>query len=258
MMNRLKYRIVRAVLIIVIVGLIIFEMTMLAPRRMSVHFETVQSSKIPSSFDNLSLAVFSDVYGNGRNLESAISAIQAYQPEVIVFNGNLFNTTISDNLEQMTTLLSSLQAPLGKFAILSNQDLDSVRIVFQNAGFTLLNNQQTNLYTVQKEAISLVGLSQDISVSNTETFTLGFANNPALVDTLNDAHLDLMVSGKTNLGQVTLPFIGSLFYRNQHTKRHQIVNNTALMLSSGVSTPTPEVRLLTRPEVLILRLKSNH
>lgn len=258
MMTRLKYRILRGLLILVIVGLLILEMLYLAPRRMSVHFETVQSDKIPQSFENISIAIFSDVYGNVRNLERAVASIDAYQPEVIVFNGNLYGPSVSESNESISKALTSLNAPLGKFAILSESDPEAVRMLFQNAGFTILNNQQTNLYANHNEFVVLAGLTQDFSITNDTSFTLGFANDPALVDTLKDATLDMVVAGKTNLGQINLPFIGSLRFANQHTKRRQQIGKTTLLLSSGVSTTSPEVRLLTRPEVLILRLQSHH
>lgn len=253
-----KNRIITLICFLAITTLIYFEMKVWAPNRFSLHFETVTSSKIPASFDGVSIAVLSDINSDTDNFKKAVEAIEAYSPELILFAGNVIASDVQlENSDLLTELLSQLDAPLGKFAILSQDEPDTSRMLLQTTGFTILNNQLSSVYSSTKEKINLIGFNDNISVKSDESYTFGLTYDPALLDSMTSLKLDTVVAGKTHVGHVNIPFIGSLLHDHKHSQRRSELNGYDLILTSGIGTRSPQVRLLSSPDVLIVQLKSS-
>lgn len=253
-----KRRLIALVFVVVLGLLVYFEMRVWAPKRLSLHFETVISSKIPASFDGTSIAVISDLNSDIDNLELAVAAIEAYQPEMILFAGNAVDMDVENfDSARFAELLNGLSAPLGKFAITKADEPDSTRMLLQTTGFTVLNNQALTIHSGNLEAINLVGFNTNISVNLEPNFTLGLTYDPSLIKALDTLKLDAVVAGMTHLGHINFPIVGSLIHHNEITQRRSMINGYDLILTSGVSTNAPKVRLMSHPDVLILTLKSS-
>ena len=86
-----------------------------------------RSDQLPKAFDGYRIAVFSDIHvgsytGYSRSvLEEAIDSINAMNPDLIVFLGDIQNTQPSE-LYEFSTLLSSLKAKDGVMTIMGNHD----------------------------------------------------------------------------------------------------------------------------------------
>lgn len=253
-MRLTKKRLIGLLACSVLILLVSFEMRVWAPSRLSFHFETVTSSKIPESFDDTSIAVISDTLSNLQNLKRASATIFEYSPDMILFAGNTLDPSIEVDTNQFMQILKELNAPLGKYAILNKDEADTTRMMLQTAGFTILNNQALQIFSPSGESINLVGFNDNITVVTDESFTLGLTHDPALIPKLDALKLDAIVAGKTHLGHVNIPLVGSLIHENQFTRRRSIINNFDVILTSGIGTNSPKVRLLSHPDVLILNL----
>lgn len=257
-MRKNKNRIILLVLVLLLSTSVYFEMKLWAPHRLDLHFETVTSKKLPASFDGMSVAVISDINSDIENFETAIIKLEEYAPDLILFAGNVISESKEvTSQEKLETLLKRVKAPLGKFAILSASEPDSSRMLLQTSGFTILNNQLTSVFSPSKEKINLIGFNSNITVKGDDSFTLGLTYDPQLVGEIKSLKMDAVVAGKTHLGQVNIPFIGSLLHDDVHATRRSTLNGYDLILTSGIGTREPEVRLFSHPDVLILNLKSS-
>lgn len=246
-----------------------FEMTSFAPNRFKTDTYTVTSPAIPQDFNGVKIAVFSDVYGDLKSLETAVSSLNNASPDIVVFLGNLLSPDNSDEeISEITSLLKEIKAPLGKFAILGNLDIEKygqIIPILNNSGFRLSQNKVVNVHNYTDTSIQLLFLDETnteqridsvIADFNTELPTLAFTSNPKNIELLGEKKVLLMVGGETLGGKINIPLIGSLVRRNTYTK-NTTVNDIPLFLSSGVSTDEPKVRLLSHPNIVVVSLKAS-
>ncbi|MBF1090648.1 MAG: metallophosphoesterase, partial [Solobacterium sp.] len=95
----------------------------------TVRYQTLTSNKIPQDLNNTKILYVSDIYyGNHMNqsrLQKLVDTINRIAPDAVVFGGDIYapNATIStDSDGEIATALTSIKAPLGKFAVLGDQD----------------------------------------------------------------------------------------------------------------------------------------
>lgn len=86
----------------------------------------IYSDRLPKGFDNFKIVQFSDAHvgtwGNDTTFISAlVDSINAQQPDVIFFTGDIVNR-ITSELDPFVKPLSRLNAPYGVYSILGNHD----------------------------------------------------------------------------------------------------------------------------------------
>ena len=86
----------------------------------------IYSDRLPKGFDNFKIVQFSDAHvgtwGNDTTFISAlVDSINAQQPDVIFFTGDIVNR-ITSELDPFVKPLSRLHAPYGVYSILGNHD----------------------------------------------------------------------------------------------------------------------------------------
>lgn len=258
-------------MIAIVSTLIYFEMTRFAPQRVKLRIETVESTRIPASFNNLSIGYLSDVYSHEENLDKALVELETFKPDMIVFGGNLFKAAPSEKEQAaMVEKLSKLDAKLGKYAVLGENDIrkanEVTQTVLTQSGFKLISNTTIDVHNFSEESIQLVGIdaNNDINketefpypTTSEEIYNITVANNPDNVKEFGNTQVDLMLSGKTMGGYIRLPLIGSITESSDYINKRQTVDETTLLISSGVGLKEPEMRLLSNPDVMIVILKS--
>ncbi|MBK2404066.1 metallophosphoesterase [Erysipelothrix rhusiopathiae] len=258
-------------LIAITSSLIYLEMTHFAPQRVKLRIEMVESTRIPASFNNLSIGFLSDVYSHDDNLDKALKELDSFKPDMIIFGGNLFKAAPSEKEQtEMIEKLSKLNAKLGKYAVLGENDIrkanEVTQAVLTKSGFKLISNTKIDVHNFTNESIQLVGIDANNDI-NKETefpypstsediFNITIANNPDNVKEFDDTEVDLMLSGKTMGGYIRLPLIGSITESSDYINKRQTVDETTLIISSGIGLKEPEMRLLSNPDVMIVILKS--
>lgn len=258
-------------MIAIVSTLIYFEMTRFAPQRVKLRIETVESTRIPASFNNLSIGYLSDVYSHEENLDKALVELETFKPDMIVFGGNLFKAAPSEKEQAaMVEKLSKLDAKLGKYAVLGENDIrkanEVTQTVLTQSGFKLISNTTIDVHNFSEESIQLVGIdaNNDINketefpypTTSEEIYNITVANNPDNVKEFGNTQVDLMLSGKTMGGYIRLPLIGSITESSDYINKRQTVDETTLLISSGIGLKEPEMRLLSNPDVMIVILKS--
>lgn len=275
------------ILIFLIVCLLLFllynEVTFFSVKRVEVDASDQSFESIPESFNETTIVYFSDIHYNkfmdNKRLLPFIETIQQLEPDVILFGGDLYDhpsVTLpsTKTILELTQLLDSLHAPLGKYAVLGNHDHESsktssiVKQTLTDGGFDVLVNQEAKLYNRNQDYISIVGIDSQLngnpdiesafSNHDDKAFTIVLSHTPDLIDQLDSKHVDWQLSGHTHGGQIALPFIGPLLkvpYGKNHTKKVQIVNNIQLSISNGIGTTRFDMRLFANPQIHYYTLK---
>ena len=87
---------------------------------------TILSKDLPKGFENYRIVQISDIHcgswaGNPQALQKAVNIINAQQPDLIVFTGDLVNN-IATELDEFMPVLSQLKAKDGVYSVLGNHD----------------------------------------------------------------------------------------------------------------------------------------
>ncbi len=271
--------------ILVVIALILYTLYgafFSAPKRITVRNEVLSSDKIPSSMDGVKITFFSDMeYGlfvDEERLNTLVTTINNTASDIVIFGGDLFEETVTPD-ETMTAsisdALSSIEAPLGKFAVYGDNDrrdetmLTSVDTILKNGNFEVLNNTSIALRNRSNGSISLVGIDntingtpdttaayQNVSHSN---YVIAVSHVPSIVDELPSDLTDYCLAGHTHGGQVWWFFnslyapVGSEEYlRGKETTSSGIV----LDITNGTGTTSKDVRFLSDAEIVCYTLES--
>lgn len=122
----------------------------------------IKNPNIPTTFDGIRLIQFGDtLLENEEDLsvfEKAVNEINRLNPDIVIFTGGLFQKgTISSALSnEASKLLSNIQSPLAKVAVLGDDDLENEQAItdlLTNAGFRVLKTNPY-LYTMVQANLS--------------------------------------------------------------------------------------------------------
>jgi predicted MPP superfamily phosphohydrolase len=237
---------------------------------------TITSSKVPESTAQIRIALLSDVHlglllGENR-LKSIVNIMNRQKPDLVISTGDLvdgkLNWAISIAKNQpLIDLLNSIQAPLGKFAVIGNHEvysgLQQADEFTRAAGFTLLRNssvllshnitvtgiddQAANLNRTADQAVE----SALAAAVDKQSFHLLLKHRPELLDGTTD-YFDLQLSGHVHGGQI-FPF--NLLVKLKHAVQcgiTQFPSGSHMYVSRGTGTWGPPMRLLAPPEITII------
>lgn len=248
----------------------------------NMNYETIESTKLPKDMKNISIAFLSDIQYNGfmnkNRLEPMIRKINDANPDVVIFGGDLFDSTLTnipdqDKQVEILNLLKALDAPLGKFAVLGEQDETSenikttVKNILFQADFELIENSSLRIRNNSNASITLFGIDSMInghpdiekafSNINANEFNIAISHCPDIITQLPTTAIDLMLSGHSHGSQIRVPFFGPISTidgAKTYTHGTEKIGNTLLHISNGLGTTNYDMRLFSQPEVLIYRL----
>lgn len=285
----MKSKIVKFLFTLIIIFALIagslFYAIYISPEKLTIKYETISSQKIPESLDNVTIGYFSDIYYlefmNEKRLTKMIEKMNDANVDVLLFGGDLFanaqDSKIDANvINKLTEQFSKMEAPLGKFFVLGEQDCITndtrtlVSSIFYNAGFEDLSNKNTKIHNEENESITLIGLDNTINGSvdiqsafnstSAESFNVLFTHTPDVISTLTTDIINLAVAGHSFGGQIRLPLVGS-FTTTPGAEKYSYgtynYNKTTLAISNGLGTHKSDMRLFCPPQfnVFVLHKK---
>ena len=275
--------------VLVVIGLILagvfFYSIFISVDRVELSYTTLTSTKIPEDMNDIKIAYLSDIKYNGfmnkDRLTKMINELNKAGCDIVLFGGDIFDAPAqkqpdSEAVKEVTQILKSIDAPLGKFAVLGDQDQvnDDIKNTVSNllyqADFEILNNSAIRIRNHTKDSITLIGLDSIIngnpdpdaafkSISEDE-YNIVITHCP---DTIANAefninYTDTMISGHSLGGQIYLPVIGALKTKEgatQYNHGSYTINKTKLFVSNGLGTEDIDMRMFAPPQILMFRLQ---
>jgi|ERR1044071_5110237 predicted MPP superfamily phosphohydrolase len=265
------------VLIPVLTGIYAF---LIEPSRLVVKEETIRLANWPTGFENLKIAVLSDLHVGSpfitaEKLRFIVLQVNATQPDLIVILGDFMIQNVVGGKqvepEAIAENLKNLRARHGVYAVLGNHDwwYDGPRVgrALEAVGIRVLDDDVMRIER-DGQAIWLAGL-KDAWTNRTDingTLRKVTDENPIIALTHNPdlfvkipPRVILTLAGHTHGGQVNFPFFGPTKVPSEYGKRyaagHIIENNHHLYVTTGIGTSIIPVRFRVPPEIVILTLK---
>lgn len=263
--------------------------TLYGKHRFEIKQATYTSSRLPKSFDGYRIVQLSDIHLGSwqqypEKLQEAVNIVNAQQPDLIVFTGDLVNAR-SAELNGLEHILSQLNAPDGVYSVLGNHDygnyfqwenirqkaenLHELQERQANMGWKLLNNEHVYIYR-SADSIVLAGVEnwgkppfngrgnlQKALHGTGSDFKILLSHNPthwhAEILPLSDT--DLTLSGHTHAMQLKIGRYSpsSKFYNEWQGMYFE--NGRALYVNVGLGTVGMPFRLGAWPEITVLTLK---
>ena len=282
--NIIKKIIKIALFIIIITTAFFFYTTYISTVMISTREYRIINKKIPDSFNGTKIVQFSDLhYGTTmieENLSDIKKKINILKPDIIVFTGDLINHDYkmkTKDTEILTQKLKELNASLGKYAILGDEDNEEIISIYNQANFIVLRNENDLIYKSDNNPIILIGLSslinneQDIEKGysyfngetyNSDIYTVTLVHEPdSADDIINSYKTDLLLSGHSHNGNIRVPFINYTPIRKNGAKKYYQdyynIDGTKLYISSGLGTNNASgIRLFCRPSINLYRLSN--
>lgn len=280
-------KLLKIVSVLIILALIIagvfFYSIYIAVDKVNISYETISSKKIPEEMNDMKIAFVSDIKYNEfmtkKRLTTMIDKLNDTGADIVIFGGDIFSdpdtkAPDSEMKRDLIAILKGIDAPLGKFAVLGEEDLVNekteklVREILYESDFEILTNSSVRLRNNSSSSITLIGVDSLIGgepdaakamqkISQNEFNILVTHCPDLLTNDVNMENLDLIIAGHSLGGQIYLPILGPL--RSQKgaiTYNHgsYTINNATLYVSNGLGTKGVDMRLLAPPEILMFRL----
>lgn len=261
--------------LLLIIGILFIYARYLGTSNLVIKEYSIINEKIPLNFHGLKIVQFSDLhYGTTikeEELKNVINKINELNPDIIFFTGDLIDNSykISEDEEKLIAKeLNKLKSNIGIYAVRGNHDInDNFENIIKNTNIELLNNQNKLLYFNNSSTpIMLIALDDNLKGTQNIDNAFNFEDNdyykilithePDDYDKL-PKNVNLFLAGHSHLGQVRLPFIGSV-YNMEGAKKYKEekyeIDETNLFISGGLGTTKIKYRFLDKPSINFFRL----
>ena len=273
-----------SVLALIMLYGVIFGWKQLNVKQVELSFPT-----LPAAFDGYKIVHLSDLHigTHGQQtafLEKLVQRVNEQQADLIVFTGDLVNTS-ADELKPFETILSQLQAPDGVISVLGNHDYclygmkerpadprDGAKQLVQNEkqmGWNLLLNEH-RLIQRDGEQIAIVGVENtgkppfpeigDLKAAMAgvpdSVFTILLSHDPShwRMEVLPNTHIPLTLSGHTHAAQVKIGRWSPVQWLYTEWSGLYTEGEQHLFVSEGVGGTIP-FRLGAQPEIVVFTLR---
>lgn len=258
--------------------------TRVEPTWLELNCHHVPVRDLPQPFAGLKIVQLSDLHLGGRvtpkYLNEAVDLALAQRGDLVVLTGDFIHKG-HKHVEQVAHVLKRLSAPLGVFAVLGNHDFSvrnasgirryrnlhtSIADALTANGVRVLRNEtvplvkdgaRLNLTGVDDLWSRVCDLDKAFSGLCSAVPRVVLAHNPRTIEQLGGARCDLMLSGHTHGGQVSIPGLGPVTL-GANVRRFAagmyVFRNTYLYVNKGVGFGFP-MRFGVRPEVAVLSLQ---
>ncbi|WP_078430760.1 metallophosphoesterase [Alkalihalobacterium alkalinitrilicum] len=248
---------------------------------------TFFSRNIPPSFEDYKIVQLSDLHSKtfGKHQRTLVQKVNKVNPDLIVFTGDLVDSEKYNEEASLTLMAELVQiAPVyfvtgnhewwsGKFDSLEEKLIDiGVQVLRNSAGVLTRGNDIVHIIGIDdpakgnanyeerhisEKAIldSLEGLEEDVN------FKILLSHRPEMLSLYADYEFDLVFTGHAHGGQFRIPFIGGVVAPNQglfpkYTSGKHELDKTTMIVNRGLGNSIIPLRLLNRPEIVVLSLKT--
>jgi predicted MPP superfamily phosphohydrolase len=254
---------------------------LIEPNRLVIREETIELPGWPQSFENLRIAVLSDLHVGSPHIDLdklryITLQVNAAQPDLVVLLGDFMASVRGGTVvepELIAENLKGLRARHGVYAVLGNHDwwYNGKRVwgALESVGIRVLEDDVARIER-DGQAIWLVGLKDawtnltDIPGTlrkvTDDSPTIALTHNPDLFVRIPQ-RIILTLAGHTHGGQVNLPFLGRIRVPSEFGQRyaagHILEDKRHLFVTTGIGTSIIPIRFRVPPEIVVLTLKTS-
>ncbi len=244
------------------------------PFRLTIEHHQIHLRRLPKAHDGLRIVQLSDIHHSAFTSKeiilNAVETANRLQPDIIALTGDYISKE-RRYAAPCAEMLGKLRARHGVYAVLGNHDhwTDAALItdLFRAEGITVLVNQGMRfekngaafwLAGVDDTMVGLEDLSLALAGSSEDEMKLLLAHNPIILRRAARAGVDLVLSGHTHGGQVSLRSERSTAVRPRRRLLKGLARQgeTQIYVTRGLGTVVLPVRFGCPPEVSLLELRS--
>jgi predicted MPP superfamily phosphohydrolase len=244
------------------------------PYLLTVEHHPIYLERLPKKLHGFRIVQLSDIHHSSftsrEQIQRAVELANNLQPDLIALTGDYISKE-RQYAAPCAELLGQLRAPRGVFAVLGNHDhwVDAALItdLFRAEGINVLVNQGMRfehkgaafwLAGVDDTMVGLEDLSLALAGSRSDEMKLLLAHNPIILRRAARAGVDLVLSGHTHGGQVSLRSERSASGRPRRRLLKGLARqgSTQIYVSRGLGTVVLPIRYGCPPEVSLLELRS--
>lgn len=244
------------------------------PFRLTIEHRQIKLPRLPRELDGFRIVQLSDLhhspFTSREQIERAIDTANSLQPDIVALTGDYVSKE-REYAAPCAELLGALRPRHGVYAVLGNHDhwTDAALItdLFRAEGITVLVNQGMRfekngaafwLAGVDDTMVGLEDLPLALAGSSEHEFKLLLAHNPIILRKAARAGVDLVLSGHTHGGQVSLRSERNLAGRPRRRLLKGLARQgeTQIYVTRGLGTVVLPVRFGCPPEVSLLELRS--
>lgn len=282
---RFKAKQRKVLLFIVIISVGLFAFFKWQNNSITISEIVFKNDTIPKSFNGYKILQISDLHNKefGSKQNKILAKIEKINPDIIVITGDLIdsnNTNIDVAMELIDGVINI--API--YYVSGNHEAwsgsyNDLKSKLENSGVVVLDNKKIEVFN-HSDSIDIVGLADTSFIESdwleyggkSETknllnkltkdstnFKILLSHRPELFDIYSNSNVNLVFSGHAHGGQFRLPFIGGLIAPDQGffpklTEGIHTSNNTSMIISRGLGNSIIPVRILNRPELIVVTL----
>jgi predicted MPP superfamily phosphohydrolase len=244
------------------------------PYRLTIEHHQIYLKRLPPAFDGFRIVQLSDIhhspFTSRAQIERAVDTANSLQPDIVALTGDYISKE-RQYAAPCAELLGKLRARHGVFAVLGNHDhwTDAALItdLFRAERMTVLVNQGMRfelkgaafwLAGVDDTMVGLEDLPLALAGSREDEMKLLLAHNPIILRRAARAGVDLVLSGHTHGGQVSLRSERSVAGRPRRRLLKGLARQgeTQIYVTRGLGTVVLPVRFGCPPEVSLLELRT--
>ena len=250
-----------------------------------ITYYEIISNKLSVTFEGYKIAQISDFHNAqfGDHNARIVQLLAKEQPDIIVITGDLIDSNRTDIDVAVDFLAQAMQiAPCyyvtGNHEAWIGSDYQQLEDGMVAAGVKVLHDEVISI-NKNGDSMQLIGLDDPdfVDVGKTvqesilktklgdlelkEGFRILLSHRPELFDAYTSTNMDLVLSGHAHGGQFRVPFIGGIVAPDQgllpkYDAGVFTENGTTMVVSRGVGNSIIPIRLNNRPEIVIVKLKS--
>ena len=273
-LNNPKASIIIGSIIFVLVAGIILYGNYNAKNIQIVNYD-VNISRISNNHKELNVAMISDIHIGDiigyREIEEISQKINGLKPDIVLISGDVFDGDYYavEDIEKIEDAFKNLNSKYGTYAVLGNHDsgssYDKMVEFFKQADIKLLQDEfleiDDEFTVVGRKDISPIGEQgikrEDINAVledvNTNKPIIMLDHQPSKINEEAEKNIDMILCGHTHKGQL---FPGNLITKNLFLIDYGYlkVKNTNIIVSSGVGTWGPRMRIGSKAEIVNIKL----
>jgi len=261
-------------LILLISGLLLLFYTHLESRWIKINEFDFTSTQIPNNFNKIKIVFVSDIHHGPffsiERVSKLVNSINEIKPDIVIFGGDYVHRDVK-YIKPVFLELSRVKTKLGKYGVLGNHDYwEDYKETEKCMKIANIHNIENNSFWIKQnqDSIKIGGVGdlwennqiidstiRDINKSN---FCILVSHNPDYCEQITTDKIDLMLSGHTHGGQVSIfgfysPILPSKFGQ-KYCYGLKKMDKLCIYITSGIGTITPPVRFFMRPEIVVINL----